>query len=98
MIMLTYHRSKKRPRTDTETDFVRRPSPVDRRMLEASRTPSISRSSTPSVGTTSGTSLSSISVSTSPDVYNGVLDSQDGFVFARSVRYPCPLRLSLTYV
>jgi hypothetical protein len=71
--------SRKRKSPDSGLEVERRPSPFDRRLQQDSRTPSASRSSSVS------SSIPSTS-STSPDVYNGVLDEDDdGFIFCRPV-------------
>ncbi|KAF2120659.1 hypothetical protein BDV96DRAFT_609812 [Lophiotrema nucula] len=75
--------SKKRKSPDSDLDVTRRPSPFEHRLNIASRTPSTersqSRSNTPSVINDRSSSLG---------VYNGVLDSEDGFVYARSSSEP----------
>ncbi|KAF2739926.1 SET domain-containing protein [Polyplosphaeria fusca] len=62
------HLSKKRKSPDTVLEHERRPSPIARH-LQSSRTPSVERLN---LG------------DSSPKVYNGILDSENGFIVARA--------------
>ncbi|KAJ4380567.1 hypothetical protein N0V86_003926 [Didymella sp. IMI 355093] len=75
--------SRKRKSPDTSSIVERRPSPFDRRLQQRQdgRTPSVSRSSS--------VSSSVAAAPSSPEVYNGILDSdQHGFVFCRPASGP----------
>jgi histone-lysine N-methyltransferase SUV39H len=72
---------KKRKSPDTESELECRPSPIDRQLGLIYRTPAASRASS----VASGSSASSGPPLSSVDIYNGVIDDQDSYVFARAV-------------
>ncbi|KAF2472195.1 SET domain-containing protein [Lindgomyces ingoldianus] len=83
--------SKKRKTPDSDTELELRPSPIDRRFNSSSRTPSTERS--PSVWSASlaipgRSNVTASSPSPSIDVYNGVLDSKNGFIVANIASGP----------
>ncbi|KAF2267068.1 SET domain-containing protein [Lojkania enalia] len=88
--------SKKRKSPDSEIEYERRPSPLDRRLLQSSRTPSTERS--PSVGSNTLSTNNSSSLPTQTEVYNGILDIEDGLIFARSASGPDVPELSIMNV
>ncbi|KAF2631938.1 SET domain-containing protein [Macroventuria anomochaeta] len=84
--------SKKRKSSEEDLETKRRLSPFDRRLQHDSRTPSASRSS-------SVFSNVPPASSTSPDVYNGVLDvDEHGFVFCRPASGPDVASVSITNI
>jgi histone-lysine N-methyltransferase SUV39H len=73
--------SKKRKYPDAGLDHDRQPSPLDRQLLQESRTPSVSRSSS--------VSSNAVPTSTAIDVYNGLMETtEEGFLFCRPVSIP----------
>ncbi|KAF2869706.1 hypothetical protein BDV95DRAFT_576087 [Massariosphaeria phaeospora] len=83
-----FQQSKKRKSPDTDIEIERRASPLDRRLNLSSRTPSISRS--PSVSSTASSAVI--------DVYNGVLDSEEGFLLCRPASGPEIPEINITAV
>ncbi|KAF2189534.1 SET domain-containing protein [Zopfia rhizophila CBS 207.26] len=89
---ISSHLLKKRKSPDTADEHERRPSPIDRHFHQPSRTPSTERSPSVSSSSLSVTTHNRLAATASSpeavDIYNGVLDTEDGFIFARCASSP----------